>query len=81
MTIVQFNVTIIDDDVSEGNEYLMLRINDSTLGVLFGSIRHTLITILDDDFITGVNSKLLVVSYLFKCTLQFSSPNVNSILM
>ena len=52
VTTVQFNVTVIDDDVSEGNEYLMLQINE-TPDALFGFVHHTLITILDDDFITG----------------------------
>ena len=60
VTIVQFSVTIIDDDVSEGNEYLMLQIDNSTDDVVFDFPHHSSITILDDD-ITGINSKLLIV--------------------
>ena len=76
VTIVQFNVTIIDDDVLEGNEYLMLQISGSTVGVLFGLPHYSLIIILDDDFITGINSKLLVVSYTY---LNTHYSNVNSL--
>ena len=63
VTIVRFNVTIIDDDVSEANEYLMLQINDLPFGVMFGFPHYSLITILDDDFITSILivAKLLVV--------------------
>ena len=61
VTRVQFNVTIFDDDIPEGNEYLILRIFDLS-GVLFGIPYYCVISIVDDDTnITSVNSKSLVL--------------------
>ena len=63
VTGVQFNVTIIDDDIPEGNEFLMLRIYDLS-NVLFGFPYYCVISIVDDDddsTITSVNSKLLLL--------------------
>ena len=63
VTRVPFNVTIIDDDVPEGNEYLTLRIYDLLSGVLFGFPYYCVISIVDDDdtTITNVDSKLLLL--------------------
>ena len=62
VTRVPFNVTIIDDDVPEGNEYLTLRIYDLS-NVLFGFPYYCVISIVDDDdtTITSVGSKLLLL--------------------
>ena len=62
-TKVRFNIIIFDDDVPEGNEYLMLRIFDLS-NVLFGFPYYCVISIVDDDddsTITSVNSKLLLL--------------------
>ena len=81
-TTVRFNVTIINDDVSDGNEYLMLEITDAT-GAFLGFPRFSSITILDDDTITGVNGKLLASSYTCLNThssfIISSYSNVNSL--
>ena len=59
-TKVQFNVIIFDDDVPEGNEYLMLRIYDLS-NVLFGFPYYCVISIVDDDdTITSADSKSLL---------------------
>ena len=60
VTRVPFNVTIIDDDVPEGNEYLTLRIYDLS-NVLFGFPYYCVISIVDDDdTITSADSKSLL---------------------
>ena len=60
-TKVQFNVTIFDDDIPEGNEYLMLRIYDLS-NVLFGFPYYCVISIVDDDdtTITRADGKSLL---------------------
>ena len=62
VTRVQFNVIIFDDDIPEGNEYLMLQIYVLT-GALVGSPYYCVISIVDDDdtIITSVDSKSLVL--------------------
>ena len=51
MTIVQFNVSINDDDIFEDDETLNLSINSSTLPnkVIVGSSGQTTVTIVDND--------------------------------
>ena len=61
VTRVQFNVIIFDDDIPEGNEYLMLRIYDLS-NVLFGFPYYCVISIVDDDTtIPSVDSKSLLL--------------------
>ena len=61
VTRVQFNVTIIDDDVPEGNEYIILRIYNIS-GVVFGFPYYCVISIVDDDTtITSDDSKSLLL--------------------
>ena len=61
VTRVQFNVTIIDDDIPEGNEYFMLRVYNVS-GVLFGFPYYCVISIVDDDTtVTSVDSKSLLL--------------------
>ena len=61
VTGVQFNVTIINDDIPEGNEFLMLRIYDLS-NVLFGFPYYCVISIVDDDdtIITSADGKSLL---------------------
>ena len=51
MTIVQFNVSINDDNIFEGNETFNLSINSSTLPskIIVGSPGQTTVTIVDND--------------------------------
>ena len=61
VTRVQFNVTIIDDDVPEGNEYFMLRIYNIS-GVVFGFPYYSVVSIVDDDTtVTSVDSKSILL--------------------
>ena len=57
VTTVLFNISIIDDNVTEGNEYFRLFINTETLplGVLLGHPSSAVVTIIDDDK-TEINS-------------------------
>ena len=67
VTTVIFNISIIDDNVTEGNEYFRLFINTETLplGVLHGHPSSAVVTIIDDDD-TEINSssKLYICCYL-----------------
>ena len=51
MTSVQFNVSINDDNIYEGNETFNLSINSSTLPnkVIVGNPGQTTVTIVDND--------------------------------
>ena len=50
-TLAIFNVSIIDDNIMEGNENFTLSINSSSLpnGVAIGDPGHTTVIIIDDD--------------------------------
>lgn len=51
MTMVQFNISINDDNIFEGNETFDLSINSSTLPnkVIVGNPGQTTVTIVDND--------------------------------
>ena len=51
MTSVPFNVSINDDDISEGNENFMLTVNPSSLpsGIINGNPGQATVTIVDND--------------------------------
>ena len=70
VTTVLFNISIIDDNVIEGNEYFRVFIISDylPLGVFRGHPSSALVTIIDDDDdvpVTKVadSSKLLTVTY------------------
>ena len=52
MTSVPFDIPIIDDTITEGNENFMLTIDPTSLpptGVTVGNPNQTTVTIVDDD--------------------------------
>ena len=66
VTTVLFNISIIDNNVTEGNEYFWLSINPETLPmvILLGHPSSALVTIIDDDTEIDNDSKMYIAIYI-----------------